>query len=58
MKNNRNVLIVCVYNVCVGGGGERGDNEMWWRWCWMENSRNVWCWRRKEIALKKSLDAL
>ena len=28
-------LSVCV---CVWGGG---DNEMWWRWCWMENSRNV-----------------
>ena len=25
MENNRNVLIVCVYNVCVcGGGGEGG----------------------------------
>ena len=35
MEKNINVLIVCV---CVGGGG---DNEMWWRWCRMENSRNV-----------------
>ena len=37
MENNRNVLIVCVY-MCVCWGG---DNEMWWRWCWMENSRNA-----------------
>ena len=36
MEKNINVLIVCV---CVGGGG--GNNEMWWRWCRMENSRNV-----------------
>ena len=33
MENDRNVLIVCV---CVWG-----NNEMWWRWCWMENSGNV-----------------
>ena len=50
MENNRNVVIVCVC-VCVCGGG--GDNEMWWRWCLMENSRNVWCWRRKEIEMWK-----
>ena len=37
MENNRNVLIVWVY-MCVCA---RGNNEMWWRWCWMENSRNV-----------------
>ena len=23
---------------CVLGGG---NNEMWWRWYWMENSRNA-----------------
>ena len=38
MKKNINVLIVCVrVCVCVWGG----NNEMWWRWCWMENSRNA-----------------
>ena len=37
MENNRNVLIVWVYmGVCWGG-----NNEMWRRWCWMENSRNA-----------------
>ena len=30
-------VCVCVH-VCVGGGG---NNEMWRRWCWMENSRNA-----------------
>ena len=54
MKNNRNVLIVCVYNVCVGGGGGgRGDKEIGGGGCWLENSRNVWCWRRKEIEMWK-----
>ena len=38
MENNRNVLIRVCAHVCVLGGG---NNEMWWRWCWMENSRNA-----------------
>ena len=35
-KQKKCADIVCVH-VCVLGG----NNEMWWRWCWMENSRNA-----------------